>query len=349
MPGRRRAAGLATAAVGACLAAAASTTLSGLLQQGSQTPRLRKAPAAAFVPPAAAAHAASSFAADWPQILLAAEQMDADAVIDEPSAATQYAKGDTPSAGFEYPAGGFYTDASLGPDAFFYIYQITSFIIVVVALYLVSKPYFENRFLIDKINAAKLQLITREDEVTALERTELARLYNKLRDYPAALGEFEEVEDEWPNTRERFDPDDAMGALAARAMMHNSKGYALSHIEPVRTAQARKEFVRAVTFWPEYPEALLNIGRELIKRQRYDVAIRTLDTALKWQPASTVMQEAASLARQGLEEQETKQALEELEAEGDEDDDYVPPPRKERPEANKVPELASGGGGFEKK
>lgn len=317
MAARRRGAAGLMVAVG-CLTSAIAG-LQGWQRQTSRLLRHGEQSSDAFVPPAAHAPLAASMA-DWPQILLAAAP-DPNAAAELPSAATQYSKGDVPSAGFEYPAGGFFTDSSLGPDAFYYIYQISSVIIVIVAIYLLSKPYFENRFLIDKINAAKLQLITREDEVTALERTELARLYNKLRDYPAALGEFEEVEDEWPNTRERFHPDDAMGALAARAMMHNSKGYALSHIEPVRTAQARKEFVRAVTFWPEYPEALLNIGRELIKRQRYDVAIRTLDTALKWQPASEVMQEAAGLARQGLEEYEQKLAMEELEAEGDSDDE----------------------------
>eukprot|EP00929_Paragymnodinium_shiwhaense_P026423 TRINITY_DN15726_c0_g1_i1.p2 TRINITY_DN15726_c0_g1~~TRINITY_DN15726_c0_g1_i1.p2 ORF type:complete len:375 (-),score=89.40 TRINITY_DN15726_c0_g1_i1:110-1123(-) len=321
--GRRRAAAIA-ATVG-CLTVALLPGVQSWQRKESQRPHLRGDGLEAFVPAAAAGAglplvadiSAGSAIADWPQILLAADA----AAEDEPSAASTFSRGDVPSASFEYPAGGFYTDASLGPDAFFYIYIITSVIIVIVALYLLSKPYFENRFLIDKINAQKLMLITREDQTTALDRTELARLYNKLRDYPAALGEFEEVEDEWPNTREEFDPDDAMGALAARAMMHNSKGYALANIEPVRTAQARKEFVRAVTFWPEYPEALLNIGRELIKRQRYDVAIRTLDTALKWQPASEVMQEAASLARDGLEQQEQKQAMEALEAEGDSDED----------------------------
>ena len=47
-------------------------------------------------------------------------------------------------------------------------------------------------------------------------------------------------------------------------------------LEPPRTSQARREFVRAVTYWPEYPEALLNIGRELLKRKRYDVAAPSL-------------------------------------------------------------------------
>mmetsp|Transcript_662 Transcript_662/g.781 ORF Transcript_662/g.781 Transcript_662/m.781 type:complete len:100 (-) Transcript_662:84-383(-) len=89
-------------------------------------------------------------------------------------------------------------------------------------------------------------------------------------------------------------------------MLHNSKGFSLQKLDPPRTAQARREFVRAVTYWPEYPEALLNIGRELIKRKRWDVASRTLNTALKWQPGSPVLQDAAREARNGLQREQAE-------------------------------------------
>ena len=64
--------------------------------------------------------------------------------------------------------------------------------------------------------------------------------------------------------------EDSMGALAARAQLHNSKGvlqirapehiatvslhagFALMKLEPPRTAQARREFVRAVTSLPQH-------------------------------------------------------------------------------------------------
>lgn len=191
-----------------------------------------------------------------------------------------------------------------GPDLFFYVYTVTSLIIVIVAFYLITKPYWEQRWLIERINDQKLKLITDEQNTTALDKYSLGRLYNKLLDFPSALAEFEEVEEDFSNIRPKLDPEDAMGALAYRARLHNSKGFALMSLEPPRTAQARREFVRAVTYWPEYPEALLNIGRELVKRKRYDVAVRTLNTALKWQPASTLIMEAAGEARQLLEEQE---------------------------------------------
>merc|ERR1712032_1278061 len=109
-------------------------------------------------------------------------------------------------------------------------------------------------------------------------------------------------EEELDTNRIKMDADDTMGALAQRAMLHNSKGYALLNCDPPRTAQARREFVRAVTFWPEYPEALLNIGTELMKRKRYEVAARTLNSAMKWQPGSPIIQEAATKARKALEE-----------------------------------------------
>ena len=35
---------------------------------------------------------------------------------------------------------------------------------------------------------------------------------------------FEEVEEDFGEIREVLDPEDAMGALAARAQLHNSKG-----------------------------------------------------------------------------------------------------------------------------
>lgn len=214
------------------------------------------------------------------------------------------------------------TDASLGPDLFYYVYQGAFLIIVAVAGWAFSREYFENRFLVDRINKAKMQFIADEDKTTALERFELARLYNELRDYPAALGEFEEAELEWSETRGRFDPEDAMGALAARAKMHNSKGYALTRLEPPKTPAARKEFVRAVTFWPEYPEALFNIAQELIKRQRFDVAVRTLEAALKWQPGSSAMKEAWEFAQAGAEAAKAAAAAkEELYEEDDSDEE----------------------------
>jgi len=188
-----------------------------------------------------------------------------------------------------------------GPDPFFYIYIGTSIVIVLVVSYIVTKPAWERRWLVEKINAQKLKFIMEEEKTTAYDRYDLARLYNNLEDFPAALAEFEEVEEDFDTIRPQLDPEDTLGALSSRAMLHNSKGYALQKLDPPRTAQARREFVRAVTYWPEYPEALLNIGRELIKRKRYDVATRTLNTALKWQPGSPLLQEAAEEARKGLE------------------------------------------------
>jgi len=206
------------------------------------------------------------------------------------------------------------TDASAAPDLFFYIWILVAILTVFVALYLLTKGWFEYRDLNDRINQAKLPFLMDSPDVTALDRYKVARLYIQVRDYPAALGEIEETEDEWGDTRRKFDPEDAMGALAARAMLHNSKGYALTVLEPPRRAQARKEFVRAITFWPEYPEALLNIGRELIARKRFEVAIRTIDAALKWLPASEDLQDAAAAAREGLE-------MQQLEDESDSDED----------------------------
>ncbi|CAJ1335007.1 unnamed protein product [Effrenium voratum] len=184
-----------------------------------------------------------------------------------------------------------------GPDPFFYTYIIVSILVVLVSLYLITKPYWEQRWLIERINSQKLKFITNESEVTPREQFELGRMYNALKDFPSALAEFEEVEDDFDEIRSVLDPEDAMGALAARAQLHNSKGFALMKLEPPRTAQARREFVRAVTYWPEYPEALLNIGRELIKRKRFDVAVRTLNTALKWQPGNDDIQQFAEQAR----------------------------------------------------
>lgn len=192
--------------------------------------------------------------------------------------------------------------SALGPDLFFYIYVVISLIIVVVSLYILSKPYWENRWLVEKINAQKLKFITDESSTTPVDRYELGRMYNKLRDYPAALAEFDEVEEDWYTMRGQLDPEDTMGALASRAMLHNSKGYGLSNLEPARVSAARREFVRAITFWPEYPEALQNIGQELLKRKRFDVALRTFNTALKWQPADETLQDLQRSAQRGLDE-----------------------------------------------
>lgn len=194
--------------------------------------------------------------------------------------------------------------ASEGPDSIFWFYVINTILFVTAVIYLATKPYWDERFLIEKINAAKLKQVTQEDTQTPVDQYELARLYVQLKDYPSAIAEFEEVEEDFEDVRDVLDPEDTMGALAQRAMLHNSKGYALMKLEPPRTAQARREFVRSVTFWPEYPEALLNIGRELIKRKRFDTAVRTLNAALKWQPAYPLLIEAAQQAREGLEVQE---------------------------------------------
>jgi len=198
-----------------------------------------------------------------------------------------------------------------GPDPFFYFYIGTSILIVVVVVYILTKPYWENRWLVEKINAQKLKFITQEAKTTPYDKYDLARMYVSLEDFPAALAEFEEVEEDFNRCRPVLDPEDTMGALSSRAMLHNSKGFALMKLEPPRTAQARREFVRAVTYWPEYPEALLNIGRELMKRNRFDVALRTLNTALKWQPGSKLLNEAATEARQRLDAQEEEEEEEE--------------------------------------
>eukprot|EP00971_Amphidinium_carterae_P346740 6488395-Amphidinium_carterae.1 len=66
-----------------------------------------------------------------------------------------------------------------------------------------------------------------------------------------------------------------MGALAARANVHNSKGLALSLLEPPRPGQARREFVRAVTFWPECPEALQKCTVQTIDTRTRTLTIRT--------------------------------------------------------------------------
>jgi len=187
-----------------------------------------------------------------------------------------------------------------GADPFFYVYAVCCVLIAAFGVYITTKPIWEMRWLIEKINAQKLKFITQEEGVGPLEQYELGRMYNALLDFPSALAEFEEAEEDFDDIRPKLHPEDALGALASRAMLHNSKGFALMKLEPPRTAQARREFVRSVTYWPEYPEALLNIGRELIKRKRFDVAARTLTTAAKWQPGSKPIQEASDLARRGM-------------------------------------------------
>ncbi|CAE7209165.1 unnamed protein product [Symbiodinium pilosum] len=199
-----------------------------------------------------------------------------------------------------------------GADPFFWTYIIVSVLIILVSLYLITKPYWEQRWLIEKINAQKLKFITQEEEVTPIDQFELGRMYNALKDFPSALAEFEEVEEDFDEVRDSLDPEDAMGALAARAQLHNSKGFALMKLEPPRTAQARREFVRAVTYWPEYPEALINIGRELMKRKRFDVAVRTLNTALKWQPGNEQFSEVAEQARKAMDGELSKAELEQI-------------------------------------
>lgn len=191
-----------------------------------------------------------------------------------------------------------------GGDLTFYGLFAGFFLYFAFGSYVVTKPYWETRWLVERINNQKFKFITDEENTDARDKYKLGRLYGAMEDYSGALAEYEEAEDEMGNIRPALDPEDAMGALAARAMLHNSKGYSLMRLEPPRTAQARREFVRAVTYWPEYPEALYNIGCELMKRKRWDVAVRTLNTALKWQPGSEYLQNAASEARKQLEIEE---------------------------------------------
>lgn len=154
------------------------------------------------------------------------------------------------------------------------------------------------------IRQQKLKLIASEETTTPWDKYLTSRMYIKIKDMPAALAEIDEVEEYWMDMERALDEEDTMGALATRAMIHNSKGYALTQLEPPRTGAARKEFVRAVTFWPEFPEALLNISRELNKRKRYNVAIRTLKTALKWQPSNMRLLDEMDYSKNMMERQE---------------------------------------------
>jgi len=201
-----------------------------------------------------------------------------------------------------------------GPDPFFWTYVIVALLILLTAIYLITKPFWEQRWLMERINAQKLKFITQEEKVTPIDQFELGRMYNMLKDFPSALAEFEEVEEDFGEVRDTLDPEDAMGALAARAQLHNSKGFALMKLEPPRTAQARREFVRAVTYWPEYPEALMNIGKELMKRKRFDVAVRTLNTALKWQPGNQEFADFAEKARKAMDGELSKAEVEKITA-----------------------------------
>lgn len=259
---------------------------------------LRRAPCRSYVPGPANLVSATAVAAaagmgpvDFPQLLLAAE------VARAPQ--QQLVVGDSP---FE----------QTGADTFFYVYLFFAFLVIAWSLYQITKPALENRWLVEKIYNQKLKFITDETNTASIDKYDLGRLYIALKDMPSALAELEEAEEEFDNNRIRIEPDDTMGALAQRAMLHNSKGYALLQCDPPRTAQARREFVRAVTFWPEYPEALVNIGNELLKRKRYEVANRTLNSALKWQPGDENIQQMAKIARMEIER---------LEEDSDSDDD----------------------------
>jgi len=227
----------------------------------------------------------------------------------------------------------FLADAS-GIDVFFYVFASIFFVIVGFVLYNGSKTYFESRQLVEKVNKSKLKFITRQDDVTPEDQYDLACYYIALPDASSALAELDEVEEEFEGMRRIIDPEDAMGALCARAMLHNTKGFALAKLEPPRTAQARREYVRAVTFWPEFPEGLVNIGQELMKRRRFDVAVRTLNTALKWQPGNEDFQKAQVDAKRGLDKQIEKETYE---SDSDDDDEEelmpqglssIPPKRK---------------------
>eukprot|EP00439_Symbiodinium_sp_Y106_P056313 s2393_g7.t2 len=199
-----------------------------------------------------------------------------------------------------------------GPDPFFWTYIIVSILLVGLGLFLLTRQFWESRWLMEKINAQKLKFITQEQEVTPLDQFELGRMYTSLKDFPSALAEYEEVEEDFNEVGDTLDPEDSMGALAARAQLHNSKGFALMKLEPPRTAQARREFVRAVTYWPEFPEALINIGKELMKRKRFDVAVRTLNTALKWQPGNQEFSDYAEQARKAMDGELSKEEMKQI-------------------------------------
>lgn len=251
----------------------------------------------AAAPPAAAAVSETLGGADLPQLLMAATPVPA---ADLPS--LEKAQQNILFPDFRNMEFMSNENITAGPDMFFYIFPAFMAVVIFIALYFGSKEWWENRWLVGRINKQKLKFITSESTTTPKDRYELGRMYSQLRDYPAALAEFDEVEEDWYLMRSQLNPEDTMGALASRAMLHNSKGYGLSMLEPARPAAARREFVRAITFWPEYPEALLNIGQELIKRKRYDVAIRTLNQALRWQPANEYILEAADVAQRKLDE-----------------------------------------------
>jgi len=195
---------------------------------------------------------------------------------------------------------------------FFYGFLLALLATVAGSLWALSKGYFENRELNEQINRLKQQMFTDEENITPFDKLKLGNLYVQLRDYPAAIAELEEVEEQWSDTRPLFDPEDTMGALASRATVHNSKGLALSLLEPPRPGQARREFVRAVTFWPENPEALFNIGVELLKRGRNSTAEKTLETALKWKGGYAPYEEAYKTAQERAKEEKVKDNLDAL-------------------------------------
>eukprot|EP00931_Biecheleriopsis_adriatica_P010425 TRINITY_DN111500_c0_g1_i1.p1 TRINITY_DN111500_c0_g1~~TRINITY_DN111500_c0_g1_i1.p1 ORF type:complete len:304 (-),score=77.47 TRINITY_DN111500_c0_g1_i1:61-930(-) len=198
-------------------------------------------------------------------------------------------------------------------DPFFYFYLGASALGLIAVFWILTEKYWKRRWLSESIQKLKLKFITQEDGAGPLDQYLLGMKYVELQDYPSALAEFEEVEEDFDEVRDKLDPEDTIGALACRAQLHNSKGIALMALEPPRTAQARREFVRAVTYWPEFPQALYNIGAELMKRKRFDVAVRTLNTALKWMPGNEKYADLAKKARQGADKELTEDELEELE------------------------------------
>jgi len=166
--------------------------------------------------------------------------------------------------------------------------------------------------LLRAIGSTKLKFITEAAGTAPKDQYDLGVLYLQLKDQSSALAEFDECEDEFEDNRPVLDPEDTMGALALRAKLHNAKGRGLMDMEPERVAAARREFVRAVTYWPEYPEALINISSELIKRKRWDVAVRTLNTALKWIPGNQDVSNMAGQARMAMNGKLDKKDIDEL-------------------------------------
>mmetsp|Transcript_20341 Transcript_20341/g.36337 ORF Transcript_20341/g.36337 Transcript_20341/m.36337 type:complete len:316 (+) Transcript_20341:32-979(+) len=180
----------------------------------------------------------------------------------------------------------------------------------------IASQEYKRQTLLRAIAGVKLKFITEAAGTVPKDQVELGNLYLELKDYSSALAEFDEAEEEFVDNREILDPEDTMGALVMRAKVHVVKGSSLMKLKPPRVAAARREFVRSVTYWPEYPQALVNIGSELIKRKRWDVAVRTLNTALKWAPGSSQIQRMVEQARLAMDGKLDKDEIEDLVTKG---------------------------------